>query len=327
MVLNEHPVVDRVRRSSQWSSADGMATLSFQAMGTACRIRFSGGEAPHRALGESLRDWVADFERKYSRFQPDSLVSRINSAPVGQWTEVDEEADRLFALCDQLHFFTRGAFDPTALPLLRLWDWKSDSTRFPTDAEVEQARALVGWRKVKRRPGAVQLAFPGQSIDLGGIGKEYAVDCVSAQLVQAGVKGGLVDFGQDLRVVGLPVGKPFWHIGLEDPAQPGRVWCGLAVKDRAVATSGDYLRSRTLNGRRIGHIVDPRTGYPVDNGVRAVSVVAPSCTLAGALSTTAFVLGLREGVGLIEAQAGAAGVVSTDRERMHTRNFYEYCVS
>jgi thiamine biosynthesis lipoprotein len=327
MVLNEHPVQERIRRTTQWASGQGMATLSFQAMGTHCRIRFAALEKEVQSLDTEIRDWVAAFEMKYSRFQPDSLVSRINSAPAGEWTEVDAETDKLFALCDQLHFFTRGAFDPTSLPLLRIWDWKSTSERFPTDSEVEQARALVGWRKIKRRKGAVQLPVPGMALDLGGIGKEYAVDCVALMVAQAGIRGALVDFGQDVRVVGLPVGKPFWHIGLEDPAKPGSVWCGLAVKDRAVATSGDYLRCRTVAGRRIGHIVDPRTGYPVDNGVRAVSVIAPSCTLAGALSTTAFVLGNREGVGIIESQMGAAGVVSGDRERMHTRNFHEYCVS
>ena len=327
MVLNEHPVRERICRTTQWTAESGFATLSFHAMGTPCRIRFAADQAAVRSLGEDLRDWVRNFEMKYSRFQPDSLISRINAAPAGTWTEVDAETDRLFALCDQLHFFTRGAFDPTALPLLQLWDWKSDSPRSPTDAEVAGAKTLVGWRKVKRRPGAIQLPVEGMALDLGGIGKEYAVDHVALRLGEAGVKGALVDFGQDVRVVGLPTGKPFWHIGLEDPAQPGRVWCGLAVKDRAVATSGDYLRCRTLNGRRIGHIVDPRTGYPVDNGVRAVSVIAPSCTLAGALSTTAFVLGNREGLAIIQSQAGAAGVVSTDRERVHTRNFHEYCVS
>jgi thiamine biosynthesis lipoprotein len=327
MVLMEHPVQERIRRTTAWASADGVASLSFQAMGTLCQVRFAAGADEIRPLGEAIRDWVAAFEMKYSKFQPDSLISRINSAPAGEWTEVDAETDKIFALCDQLHFFTRGAFDPTSLPLLKLWDWKGTSTRLPTDTEVEHARALVGWRKVKHRKGAIQLTAPGMAVDLGGIGKEYAVDCVALMVAEAGTRGALVDFGKDIRVIGLPPAKPFWHIGLEDPAQPGRVWCGLAIKDRAVATSGDYLRNRSLDGRRIGHIVDPRTGYPVDNGVRAVSVIAPSCTLAGALSTTAFVLGMREGVSLIETQAGAAGVVSGERERIHTRNFYEYCVS
>ncbi len=327
MVLNAHPVLDRVGRTTTWETSGGMTTLAFQAMGTRCAVRFSGDGRDIRSLGERIAVWTAGFEMRYSRYQPDSLVSRINSNAGIAWTEIDAETERLFALCDQLVFFTRMAFDPTALPLIRLWDWKALDLRVPTDPEVNQARALVGWRKLERRNGAVRLPIAGMEIDLGGIGKEYAVDCVAQMVAEAKVPGAIVDFGQDVRVVGLPPGKPFWHIGLEDPLKPGNCWCGVAVKDAAVASSGDYQRSRMSGTRRIGHIIDPRTGYPVDNGCRAVSVIGPSCTLAGILSTTAFVLGPREGLPLIQSQPGAAGVISTDTSRVHTRNFHEFCVT
>ncbi len=327
MVLNAHPVLDRVRRTTTWETRDGMTTLAFQAMGTRCAVKFAAPAAAVRSLGERLATWTAEFEMRYSRYQPDSLISLINANAGGAWTEIDAETERLFALCDQLVFFTRMAFDPTALPLIRLWDWKARDQRDPSDAEVARARSLVGWRKVERRDGRVRLPVAGMEIDLGGIGKEYAVDCVAKMIVEANGPGAIVDFGQDVRVVGLPPGKPFWHIGLEDPLKPGSCWCGVAVKDAAVASSGDYLRNRLSGGRRIGHIIDPRTGYPVDNGCRAVSVIAPSCTLAGILATTAFVLGPRDGLPLIQSQPGAAGVISTETSRVHTRNFHEYCVT
>ena len=122
----------------------------------------------------------------------------------------------------------------------------------------------------------------------------------------------LVDFGQDLRVHGLPPDKPAWHIGLDDPKQPGKCWASLAVKDKAVATSGDYLRHFTHGGRRYGHIIDPRSGYPVDNGCLAATVVASTCTIAGILSTTAFILGAEEGLRLIESSsAGRTALTAT----------------
>jgi FAD:protein FMN transferase len=124
MVLMEHPVQERIRRTTAWAPAEGVSSLSFQAMGTHCKVRFAAAEDEIRPLGEEIREWVAAFEMKYSRFQQDSLISRINSASAGEWTEVDAETEKIFALCDQLHFFTRGAFDPTSLPLLKLWDWK-----------------------------------------------------------------------------------------------------------------------------------------------------------------------------------------------------------
>jgi thiamine biosynthesis lipoprotein len=161
-------------------------------------------------------------------------------------------------------------------------------------------------------------------LDLGGIGKEYAVDRVVQMAMARGIPNVLVDFGQDIRVHGRAADKPFWWIGLEDACQPGRCWAGVAVTDHAVATSGDYLRHFQLNGRRYGHIVDPRTGWPVNNGCRAVSVIAPSCTIAGILTTTAFILGPKEGLQLIETHAAAAGSITTERTRFHTKSFYEY---
>src|SRR5947208_2559520 len=162
-------------------------------------------------------------------------------------------------------------------------------------------------------------------LDLGGMGKEFAVDRIGQLLAGAGVSGALVDFGADVRVVGLPAdGRLGWHIGLDDPRQPGRCWCGLGLREGAVATSGDYIRRFEINGRRYGHILDIRSGQPVDNSCRAVSVLAPSCTLAGMLSTAVFVLGPEEGLRLLEAQYGAAGAIITEHGVIASRHFYEH---
>lgn len=299
--------------------------VSFRALGTRCQITVSGGSAGVvSAFFDAAIHWVAAFEARYSRFLPESLVSRINASAGFSWVDVDAETDRLLSLCQELVFFTRGAFDPTALPLIQLWDWKSRPPRLPSDAAIEAAQARVGWRKVQRRPGAVFLPEEGMSLDLGGVGKEYAVDRV-VQLAQSrGLVDVLVDFGQDVRGSGRPAAKPAWHVGLEDPAAPGSCWTGVAVRDLAVATSGDYARCFEVEGRRYGHILDPRTGRPVDNGCRSVTVLAPSCTIAGALATTAFILGPEAGRRLIEDYFGAEGCLITDHTRHQTRRFHEY---
>jgi thiamine biosynthesis lipoprotein len=300
--------------------------FSFRALGTLCQITFY--PTASRVAGEQFKSaviqWVAAFESRYSRFLPDSLVSQINQAAGKNWVEVDEETDRIFSLCHELFFLTRGAFDPTAMPLIKLWNWKATPPIIPSDAEIQGAKQLVGWAQVQRRKGAIFLPRAGMSIDLGGIGKEYAVDRVMQIAAQHGIANALVDFGQDLCMHGTPPGKPAWHIGLEDPTKPGKCWAGLAVKDHAVATSGDYLRNFQINGRRYGHILDPRSGYPVDNGCRAVSVIAPSCTIAGILSTSAFILGPTEGLNLIGNYMGADGCIITDKTRHETRKFHEY---
>ncbi|HEY2951931.1 MAG TPA: FAD:protein FMN transferase [Verrucomicrobiae bacterium] len=297
-------------------------------MASPCRVSFAAPAAVARSFSATALQWVADFEARYSRFLPDSLISRINKNAGTGWVETDAETDRIFALCDEAHFLTRGIFDPTALPLIQLWNWKAKPPVIPGDAEIQGALKNVGWRNVQRAPGKISLPAAGMSLDLGGIGKEYAVDRVAQIAAQHGIASALVDFGQDVFTLGVPTdGRPAWHIGLQDPQQPGRCWAGVAVKNQAVATSGDYFRRFEINGRRYGHILDVRTGRPAASGCRAVSVLAPTCTLAGLFATAAFVLGAEEGLALLESTPNVAGCITLESRRVHTRRFYDYVVS
>ena len=327
MVSSTDQIHQRILASVRESETDAGHKLGFRAMGTWCQFTFTppSPKAGKTFATNALR-WVAEFEARYSRFVPDSLISRINAAAGRDWVEVDAGTDQVFSLCSELVFFTRGVFDPTALPLIALWNWKASPPVVPTDDAVRAARELVGWDKVQRRPGAIFLPVAGMCLDLGGIGKEYAVDCAVAVAQQHGVTDVLVDFGQDVRAMGQPPQRDAWCVGLEDPSQPGNCWAGVAVRIMAVASSGDYLRYFEANGRRYGHILDPRSGYPVWNGCRSVTVIAPSCTVAGVLSTTGFVVGAEEGIKLIEGYQGAEGCILTAKSRFQTRRFTSYVV-
>jgi thiamine biosynthesis lipoprotein len=303
--------------------------LSFPALGTNCEVQYAapGGDTPAAAFERAAVAWVNAFEAKYSRFRPDSLVSRINATAGRTWVEVDPEMEGLLKLCDTLHFMTQGVLDPTLLPLLRLWNYKAEHPRVPTPDEIASARSLVGWKKVLRAPGKVFLPEAGMALDFGGFGKEYAVDIVAQIAVEHGIANVLVDFGHDLRALGTPPGRPAWHIGLEDPANPGRSAGSIGVTGKGIASSGDYLRSFVVDGKRYGHIVDPRTGWPVANGCTQATVIANSCLQAGVLSTTAFVLGVPKGIEFIQACPGAEGLLLTDKARAQTRGFFHYVAS
>lgn len=317
--------MERVQRSVTCTSSAGSCRLSFQAMGTVCRVQFQSRQAAQaQEFQHKVVRWVADFEARYSRFLPDSLISRINAAAGEHWVAIDPELELILKLCGEMAFFTRGVFDPTSLPLIQLWNWKSNPATVPTETQIAAARALVGWNKVQRRPGEIFLPQRGMSLDLGGIGKEYAVDRVLQLALDQGIENVLVDFGQDVRVHGQPPEKGAWHIGLEDPQKPGQCWTGVALTNHAVATSGDYLRHFTHEGRRYGHILDPRTGWPVSNGCRSVSVIAPTCTVAGILSTSAFVLGPQEGLHLMSLCPGVEGCITSEGARHPTRLFQSY---
>ncbi len=303
--------------------------LAFPALGTTCEVQYvaPGGDKQAGAFEHAAVAWVEAFEAKYSRFRPTSLVSRINASAGRAWVEVDEEMNQLLALCDTLFSMTKGVLDPTALPLIQLWNWKAERPVIPGADQVTAARRLVGWTKVQRAPGRIYLPEPGMALDFGGFGKEYAVDLVAQIAVNQGIADVLVDFGHDLRALGAPPGRPAWHIGLEDPGKPGKAAGSIAATGKGVASSGDYVRCFKINGRRFGHIVDPRTGWPVANGCTQATVIAGTCLQAGVLSTTAFVLGQNEGIEFIKAFPGAEGIVVTEHSRAQTRGFFNYVVA
>ena len=301
--------------------------LTFAALGTTCEIQYAapGGESQAVPFELAVVAWVQAFEAKFSRFRPDSLLSRVNAAAGIAWVEIDEEMETLLQLCDTLHFMTQGVLDPTTLPLIRAWNWKVQPPRLPTDQEIADALRLVGWKKVQRAPGKMFLPEPGMALDFGGFGKEYAVDLAAQIALTHGITNALVDFGHDLRALGAPPGRPAWHIGLEDPAKPGTSATSVALLDgKGIASSGDYLRSFVVDGRRYGHILDPRTGRPVAHGCVQANVIAGSCLQAGVLSTTAFVLGVPKGVEFIQSFPGAEGLLITAHARAQTRGFFNY---
>ena len=307
--------------------APGLRKLTFPALGTTCDVQYAppDGAARSTDFEQAAVTWVQAFEAKYSRFRPDSLVSRINQAAGRAWVEVDAEMEQLLKLCDTLQFMTHGVLDPTALPLIQLWNWKVENPRLPSPSEIAGALRLVGWSKVQRAPGKIFLPEPGMALDFGGFGKEYAVDVVAQIARDHGIGNVLVDFGHDLRALGAPPGRPAWHIGLEDPDKPGTTRASVGLSgSRDIASSGDYIRCFKINGRRYGHIVDPRTGWPVANGCTQATVIAGTCLQAGLLSTTAFVLGVPEGLQLIQSFPGAEGMVLGNGTRAQTRGFYQY---
>jgi thiamine biosynthesis lipoprotein len=299
--------------------------LAFDAMGTTCSVVF---EAASRARAEEFRravvGWVAAFEARYSRYLPDSLVSRINEAAGRAWVDVDSETEGLFAVCDWYHWLTGGVFDPSMLPIAALWDYHNPAPTLPGPDAIRRAVSLTGWKRVRREKGRVFLPEAGMGLDLGGIGKEYAVDRAVAMARRAGIANVLVNFGNDVRARGGPPEGGPWRVGLEHFASPGKCWCGVALTADAVATSGNYARRARIAGRDYGHILDPRTGYPADNEAREVSVIAPTCTEAGLLSTSIMVLGPDAGLDLLRRCRGVEGCVLGERRRWETPGFVRY---
>jgi thiamine biosynthesis lipoprotein len=271
-------------------------THAFAAMGTRCELRIY---APDRAsAGMAFAGVLAEverIERKYSRYDPASVVSEINRVAAAGSIELDAETAALIDHAFACHTKSDGLFDITAGVLRHVWDFKSG--RLPESGAVEAILPRIGLDKLDWKPPSLSFRVPGIEIDLGGIGKEYAVDRAAQALLEAGIEYGLVDFGGDIAVIGpLPNGEP-WRIGLRDPREGTSLAGEAAILKGALATSGDYERCIEIGGKRYGHILDPRTGWPVE-GLASVTVLAESCLLAGSVATIAMLRGRAGGAWL-----------------------------
>lgn len=264
--------------------------VSFNAMASPCHLMLVAPTQldAERIAGPAIAE-VRRIETEYSRYRADSIVSRINAAAGnGQWIKLEEEASSLLDYAASLFAISGGLFDITSGVLRRAWNFKLP--RVPSQDELEPLLALVGWRKVERKPGAVRLAQAGMELDFGGFGKEYAADRAAAILRAQDVRHGYVNLGGDISVIGpQPDGEP-WLIGIQDPRNVDRTIASLAVARGGLATSGDYERFFELDGRRYCHILDPRNGMPVTYW-RSVSVLAPLAVAAGSTTTIAMLMG------------------------------------
>ena len=272
--------------------------IPFKAMASACELVLAVDDEPEaQAMAAAAISEVQRIEAKYSRYQPDSIVSRINAAAGGQAVACDEETWSLLNYADSLYQSSGGLFDITSGVLRRAWNFYDH--RLPVPADLEALRQLIGWRRVEREAQAVRLPEAGMELDFGGFGKEYAADRAGALLAAKGLHHGYVNLAGDMRMLGpKPDGSP-WMIGIQDPRDKTAILATIPVDRGGLATSGDYERFFELDGKRYCHILDPRSGQPVTHW-RTVSVVAPLAVVAGNCATIAM-LKQADGLAFLEA--------------------------
>jgi FAD:protein FMN transferase len=286
---------------------------TFTAMGSPCELILApaGPMDLRRAAQAVIRD-IQRLEQRYSRYRDSSDLSALNRvAALGGHTEVDDETAALLDYAAACHAQSGGRFDITSGPLRRVWRWGSG--QLPAPEAVAELLPRIGWQHVRWQRPQLHFTRPGMELDLGGIVKEYAADRAAALLLDAGVQHGLVNLGGDVRALGpQPDGTP-WLVGVRDPHRPGALLATVALHQGALASSGDYERCIVVDGVRHGHILDPRTGWPVQ-GLAAVSVQAPLAVVAGSATTIAMLMGRDgpawlDGLGLPHLWVDAEGQV------------------
>jgi thiamine biosynthesis lipoprotein len=264
--------------------SDQAQAHAFKAMGSPCEILMF---APERGdeIAALARAEVERLEARYTRYRPTSFLSEINRAAAGGGSiEVDAETALLLDYAAACFEQSGGLFDITSGVLRQAW--RFDRGELPDRAVLDELTPRIGWDKVSWRSPVLSFPVPGMEIDFGGVVKEYAVDRVAGLLEGAGVRHGAVNLGGDVRIVGPRPDGAAWSVGIRHHRRPGAVAGAVELKRGAMATSGDYERCIVIDGAHYGHILNPRTGWPV-RGLASVSVVAELCLLAGSAATIA----------------------------------------
>ncbi len=258
----------------------------FKAMGTPCDIQlYAKSDAEARRVVEKAVADVVRLEKLYSRYRSDSFLSEINRvAAVGGSIKVDEETAGLLNYASTCYAQSDGLFDITSGILRRAW--KFDQGRLPNAELIHRLLEKIGWQKLDWQAPVLGFTVAGMEIDFGGVVKEYAVDRISALCWAEGIRHGMINLGGDIKIIGPRADDSPWRIGIRHPRQQDAIMETLLLSEGALASSGDYERCIVVDGVRYGHILNPKTGWPV-RYLASVSVVSDFCVVAGSASTIA----------------------------------------
>lgn len=296
-----------------------LTELSGPTMGTTYRIKITDRPADldMDALAADVARLLATVNRQMSTFRPNSELSRFNGEAADAWTAVSQATAKVTRQALRLAALTGGAFDPTIGPAVDLWGFGAggDDPRVPTPGWLQEVRAGIGYERVQATatPPRLMKRAANVRLDLCGIAKGFAVDKIAEYLERLGIGHYLVEIGGELRGRGWNPRGGAWRVGIERPPggarqmiRPGSARRVVRLDGRGLATSGDYRIFFEEKGRRYSHILDPRTGRPVDHGLASVSVIAPTTMEADGLSTALMVLGPDDGLKFAERQGIAA---------------------
>lgn len=266
-------------------------------MGTIVQIKVSIdnkiGEARAKEAVNKAFEEIKRVEDVFSVYKDTSEISRINRLRKNEKTRISDEVFNLIKKSIEVSKKTGGAFDITVKPLVDLWSKARKNNKLPDEDEIKQALERTGREKIDLDGAGRAISFKkdGMALDLGGVAKGYATDRAIGILKQNGIKDAIVNSGGDMYCLGRKSKTELWNVGARDPRHKNKIFLEIKLEDMAIDTSGNYEKYFILNGKRLSHIIDPRTGYPIGDDVVSSSVIAPDSTTADMLATSLAILG------------------------------------
>ena len=309
--------------TSHSSDTQVMHSLQGQGLGTTWSVRWEGSSATEDEVTAAVVDALTQVDAHMSTWKPDSEINTVRNTP-GR-VAVSSDTVYVVDMALQLAQATEGAFDPTVQPLVELWGFHGDPIeQLPSDDALAAAQQQIGWQRVQTgwEGGTPWVDADGTALDLSAIAKGYVVDRMSESISALGIGTHLVEVGGEVRVSGPGPDGGWWSVGIDSPVQgtaPGQSMAGIVrVVNGAVATSGNYRQTRTVQGVEVHHTLDPRTGRPSTARVGSATVTAPTCALADGLATALMVMGA-DGLALVESLDGVeAGLLWAEPSGIRT---------
>jgi thiamine biosynthesis lipoprotein len=282
---------------------------SFISMGSFVDIAIYDQQVKHLPfIMAKAEEEIQTIDRLMSCFTEKSDLAKINRAAGHDSVVVDPRLCEVMAAAKEMGERTAGVFDPTVLPLMRLYGLMDNNPRMPDALALEQTLPLVNYRKIEvhtasRRVGLEKL---GQAVDLGGIAVGYAVDRAVAVLKAHGIERAVINAGGEVYALGTPKDQEGWQIGIQHPSIPNRLAGKVVIANKAISTSGNYESKAQVDDRKLGHLFDPQTGAMPDPMLSS-TIIADTTMEADALATTTFLMGAKKAAAFIAAQKNAGG--------------------
>lgn len=293
-----------------YNQAD-IKTSEFFAMDTYISI-LAYGENAENAL-DNCRKEIKSLDSQLSVTNPDSEVSRINGLK-GQRISLSNDADKIITAALELSEKTKGALDISLYPVVTEWGFTLGEYKIPSEKALSELMKNTGYEKISCKDGFLTMPEDFR-IDLGAVAKGYGSDRAIQILKEKGITSALVNLGGNIALLGSKPDGSDWSVGVQDPFGEGYA-CIVKASDRYIVTSGNYQRYFEENGKRYCHIIDPKTGYPVDNGLASVTVIGNSGIICDGLSTALFVMGEQGAADFWREQGDFEMIIVTEDKRV-----------
>ena len=274
------------------------------------------------ALEQEILKTLADCDQIFSVYKAQSLVSQLNQT--GQ-TKAHPFLVAVIKEARKVSEISQGAFDISLGPLIKVWQKADKEQKFPTDKELKAAKALVDYRCIEIHENKILLTKKGMNINLGGIAKGFVIDLIAEKLRKRYIYNCLINIGGDLRAVGIGPKYKGWVIAIRHPRKQKSYLQKVRLRNQAIATSGDYARYSIIEGKRISHLIDPRTAEIVLDLPASVTVIAPTALQADALATAVYILGKEQGMQLVNSLSDVAIlIVNADGEKFFSQSWKNF---